>query len=230
MEILKIKDKNTGQWVNIPTLKGQDGYTPVKGVDYFTESDKTEIINAVIDFFGGSPITGYVDENNNIIVTNNLEQGIYTVKYELEDGTTIDIGNLVLEEEVEIINQIPLSTDTDGTVYNGIGYKTDTRINSSGNAVAAAGVSVTGFIPVKTGDKIYMKGMYVDEASGYTRIAIYDTNKSVVNLNIYPASYISEGNDIYSYTISDTGAAYVRLSAKKTMDGTEIITVNQPIV
>ena len=29
-------------------LKGADGYTPVKGTDYFTEADKTEIVNAVL--------------------------------------------------------------------------------------------------------------------------------------------------------------------------------------
>lgn len=28
--------------------KGADGYTPVKGTDYFTEADKTEMVNAVI--------------------------------------------------------------------------------------------------------------------------------------------------------------------------------------
>ena len=27
---------------------GKDGYTPQKGVDYWTESDKTEIINSVL--------------------------------------------------------------------------------------------------------------------------------------------------------------------------------------
>ena len=27
---------------------GSDGYTPVKGTDYFTESDKTELVNAVL--------------------------------------------------------------------------------------------------------------------------------------------------------------------------------------
>ena len=31
------------------SLEGEDGHTPVKGVDYFTESDKSEMINAVID-------------------------------------------------------------------------------------------------------------------------------------------------------------------------------------
>ena len=32
-----------GEFVNFQTLKGQDGYTPVKGVDYFTEEDVDEI-------------------------------------------------------------------------------------------------------------------------------------------------------------------------------------------
>ena len=27
---------------------GADGYTPIKGVDYYTEADKTEMVNAVI--------------------------------------------------------------------------------------------------------------------------------------------------------------------------------------
>ena len=27
---------------------GAGGYTPVKGIDYFTESDKTELVNAVL--------------------------------------------------------------------------------------------------------------------------------------------------------------------------------------
>ena len=27
---------------------GNDGYTPVKGVDYFTEEDKQEIVDAVV--------------------------------------------------------------------------------------------------------------------------------------------------------------------------------------
>ncbi len=32
----------------ILSLKGQDGYTPVKGVDYFTEADKSEMVSAVL--------------------------------------------------------------------------------------------------------------------------------------------------------------------------------------
>lgn len=33
----------------IPTIKGEDGKTPEKGVDYFTETDKQEFITKVLN-------------------------------------------------------------------------------------------------------------------------------------------------------------------------------------
>ena len=59
---LKIKDEG-GSWNSIAAIKGDkgdkgdpgpkgdngaDGHTPVKGVDYFTEADKQELVTAVI--------------------------------------------------------------------------------------------------------------------------------------------------------------------------------------
>lgn len=41
------KDENGKLWT-APGSDGAPGYTPVKGVDYFTESDKTELVNAVL--------------------------------------------------------------------------------------------------------------------------------------------------------------------------------------
>ena len=43
---LMIVDKNGTKYVNV--TNGQDGYTPVKGTDYFTTADKTELVNQVI--------------------------------------------------------------------------------------------------------------------------------------------------------------------------------------
>lgn len=42
--ILQIKN-DSGEWVSIPAIKGDK---PVKGVDYFTDEDKKEIVDAVI--------------------------------------------------------------------------------------------------------------------------------------------------------------------------------------
>lgn len=79
---------------------GADGYTPVRGTDYWTEADKVEIVQRVIESLGGNPIFGIVDENNNIVVSGDLPDGTYSVKYEMENGTKLNIGNLVIDTNV----------------------------------------------------------------------------------------------------------------------------------
>ena len=72
MEILKIRNSSTGEWASIPAIKGdkgekgdkgdkgENGYTPVKGVDYFTDADKQELIQ---DILSALPKTEEVDTN-----------------------------------------------------------------------------------------------------------------------------------------------------------------------
>jgi hypothetical protein len=50
--------------------------------------------------FTKDDVFGSVDENNNIILNGNLADGTYTVKYEMENGETVNIGNLVLDTNV----------------------------------------------------------------------------------------------------------------------------------
>lgn len=38
---------------------GKDGYTPVKGTDYFTEEDKQEMVNLVLDALPDSEEVSY---------------------------------------------------------------------------------------------------------------------------------------------------------------------------
>lgn len=59
MAILKLRDNN-GNIIEIPAIQGPkgdtgepgangaDGYTPVKGTDYYTEADKAEMVDLVI--------------------------------------------------------------------------------------------------------------------------------------------------------------------------------------
>lgn len=56
MAVLYIKDKN-GEFVEVPTLKGSDGYTPIRGKDYWTEADKKEIIDSVLAALGSIAFT-----------------------------------------------------------------------------------------------------------------------------------------------------------------------------
>ena len=66
------------------------------GID---EEFKADITRMVIESLGGNPVFGYVDKNNNVILSGNLADGTYSIKYEMEDDT-IDIGNLVLDTNV----------------------------------------------------------------------------------------------------------------------------------
>ena len=53
MSVLRFKDPVTNTWKEISTIKGDPGYTPIKGVDYFdgepgadyilTDEDKLDI-------------------------------------------------------------------------------------------------------------------------------------------------------------------------------------------
>lgn len=45
-------------------------------------------------------VFGYIDENNTIVLKGNLLDGAYNVKYEMEDGSTVDIGDLVLDTNI----------------------------------------------------------------------------------------------------------------------------------
>lgn len=46
--VIKIKDES-GNWQYVTTTTGAKGDTPIKGADYWTETDKQEIINATLE-------------------------------------------------------------------------------------------------------------------------------------------------------------------------------------
>ena len=79
-------------------------------------------------------------------------------------------------------NQVPISTDTDGNIFNGVGYKENVRLSSSGGISSSAqnGSVTTGFIPWY-GDTTYLRMKGVEwlsaYASGHYYIIPYDANK-----------------------------------------------------
>jgi len=150
----------------------------------------------------------------------------------------------------EIINQLPIATDTDGSIYNGIGYLEKARFNSSGSIVsyttstADMFESVTGFIPVQNGDTIYFRNLYVPSSSngfgGYEKYLLFDSSKN--RLGIWQGSthtsifsnVVTENKPvganshpmISQATINYANTAYIRLAVFG-VSGDSVITVNQ---
>lgn len=76
---------------------GKDGKTPERGVDYFTEADKSAMVVAVMEAIG-CPLFGLIDENNHITFSGkNIPDGTYTFDFEMEDGSRVPGGSLVLD-------------------------------------------------------------------------------------------------------------------------------------
>ena len=92
-------------------------------------------------------------------------------------------------------NQVPISTDTDGSIFNGTGYKENVRLSSSGGISSSAqnGSVTTGFIPFY-GDStvIRMKGVQwinavaANGGIGHFYLMFYDSGKQKME---YLASY-----------------------------------------
>lgn len=102
-------------------------------------------------------VVGNVDSANNIIVTGDLADGTYTVKYEMEDGTTIDIGELVIDSNVyySITNNLTRCVNSNSatqavkgesysaTITANIGYElSSVVVTMGGTDITSSAVSV----------------------------------------------------------------------------------------
>jgi hypothetical protein len=58
MAVLKLKNEETGEFESLEIISGpqgpqgipgEEGYTPQKGIDYFTEEEIQEIVDSIVD-------------------------------------------------------------------------------------------------------------------------------------------------------------------------------------
>ncbi len=141
-------------------------------------------------------------------------------------------------EVVAYTNHIPISTDTDGTIYNGCGYKVDTYI-SSGAIGTRTGIYTTGFIPVSGGDVIRFKNCTITKGENNHRFAFYDANKNYIAQAQMNSSavlqQVYDGTNIVQITLASFGGisdwsqvAYMRFCCGYIGEDS-IATVNQEI-
>lgn len=171
-------------YANFKTSKMYGAKAPEKGVDYFTEEDKAELVQEVVDQVGtvdidaivqqvldqlGTGVIGEVDADNNILITSTLPNGTYTMRYENADGSTTVIGTFTVsggsdpvpdpepDPEPNIVNLAdPTSAD----------WLTNKRINSGGTLKDISDAErgnqtmiMTNKIPISGVTKLHIKGL-----------------------------------------------------------------------
>lgn len=142
--------------------------------------------------------------------------------------------------EVAYTNLIPTATDMDGvTIYNGVGYKENIRLSgSSGQFRDNTGSDCTGYIKTPVGEAftVYMKNITANTNANYGFVVTLHTapgtaqndGASYSNLSYYSPVYDAAGNVIQFTVSADKAHGYMVISAVN-IDGTSIITINEPI-
>lgn len=141
-------------------------------------------------------------------------------------------------------NVLPLATDTDRkTIYQGKGYITGYRLSSSGSLSSATTMCASGFISVKEGDVIRIKGIK-PRAGTSSYIITYDSNNTKVKhlgltQNNDSSDYLANASTPYTYvnktltvvltsTNFGTGFNAFRFSVG-VIDENTIVTINEEI-
>lgn len=112
-------------------------------------------------------------------------------------------------------NQLPISTDANGNVYNNIGYKNGIRWSASGKAESSASdYGMSGFIPCNPGSILNIKNITLaTSSSGY--LVLFDASKNLLGTQNFSAANITiDGNGNYKITVSTSHSnlAFVRTS------------------
>lgn len=254
-------------------------------------------------------VIGTLDESNNILLSGNLADGTYTLKYENTDGTYTEIGtlqvgaipepepstysitntlaNCTTSNDAKTIDHganysatitkddafaghtaiyvtmggVDISTEavsgdninienvTGDIIISCVAYKANVRYSLSSFAETtsgASGLELTGYIPFKYGDTVYMKDVTINADSTVQTIIWTDSNFEKISVGSAASSgtytgkvfgdvtgevkscilnYSTVGSDTFD---PDAGIAYIRFTAKE-INANSIITVNQPI-
>lgn len=223
------------------SLKGADGYTPIKGIDYYTDADKSEFSEYIAFELAKR---GQLKPE----FANSIDECTDTSKlYVLPDGYIYASVKKILEGSVtpNFTNRLPYAEDIDTqNPLNGCGYLTQRYLTTSSpfHNAGAANEWVTGYIPYAIDKSIYIKGISSFSAS-HDRLYFfasddktYRTAKAVNGTNISTYYTVEQlDTDYFKFTpISETlqdekTTGYMRLGFTTGTPTEVIITVNEEI-
>ena len=177
-------------------------------------ADTGYTLGTVTVTMGGTDITSTAYSNGNISIASVTGDIVITA---------------VATKIVSYTNQVPISTDADGNVYNGTGYKDGYRINSSGAEAALRSATATGFIPFTKGQTIRIGGEGIRYDKYGCLLMFYDLSKTVITNagigydkvgNTTYGTWTTEENSVFCLDPNDTypntlsgNSGYIRISA-----------------
>lgn len=141
-------------------------------------------------------------------------------------------------------NRVPVSIDTDGSIYNGCGYKELLRLSSGGTVKEKANSVVTGYIPAKGGDIVRIAGVNWAYSSSANYICAYNSDfvhigagtsqGSIYSTKIWESVNADGEMGIVKLAPLDS-IAYIRVSSagdntKQEKGDKMIVTINEKIV
>lgn len=151
------------------------------------------------------------------------------------------INGIQVWKAISYTNQIPISTDASGNIYNGKGWRENVFVHTSGDS-ARSGYYSTGYIKCDPGSVIRLKNAPFKKSDAYCRIVFFDSNKTRIAHAAGNATYVLgtafkgvlDSNDNYieltvkEYTNTSVGMAYVRFTTTY-LGADSVITINQEI-
>ena len=180
-------------------------------------------------------VFGYVDENKTIVLNGTLADGTYTVKYEMSNGSIVNVGNMVLDSTVyySITNTLTKCTSSNSikTIAEGSSYSATITANSgytlSSVKVTMGGTNITS--SAVSGNKISIASVTGDVVITATATEIVIPTYTITNnltncTNSNSATSIKEGSS-YSATIT-AKSGYTLKSVSATMGGSAVSVTN----
>lgn len=199
MYILKVRENANSPWQLIDVLvgpRGENGHTPVKGVDYFTQEDIDFIVAEVEK--GNYATVEYVDSMIENIPEVDLSN--YYTKEQVDQAISADLGDYALKTDLiglateEYVENALKDVEVDLT-----GYATETYVNDAiDQALVGGEVDLSEY--AKTADlaTVATSGNYNDLTNLPT---IPSTTGFITMADVEAKGYLTEHQDLSAYAL-----------------------------
>lgn len=258
-----LRCRNADEWIKdtsgqtaLPEQVNPNVYSVTNTLEHCTTSNSAKTVaknsayTATISANSGYELKSVIVTMGGVNITSNAySNGVITI-----NSVTGDVVVTARATEIPTYtyeNKVPLSIDSDKTVFNGTGYKNKSRLSSSGVVKDDAFATATGYMDVQSGDTVRIKGYrWYDTANGSLNyICVYNSSFGFVYAGNAQSAY-STATFVESMSYDEeTGVstikiksgianiAYFRISVFDVVDGASsaadganlIVTVNEEI-